>query len=75
MGKSAAFYVAIAVATALFIGYHFAIYRGSKIELATRLKQIPMLKDARDRHFGTVALLAVLVAAVIYVLARKHGQH
>jgi len=72
MGKHAAFYVAIFSATALFIGYHYAHYKGNASELATRLRQIPGLRAGRDRHFGTLALLCVLSAAVIYVLAKHH---
>ncbi len=70
MTRNAAFYVAIFAATALFIGYHYAHYKGNAAELATRRRQIPGLRDGRDRHFGTVALLSVLTAAVIYVIAR-----
>ena len=74
MTKHAAFYVAIFVATALFIGYCYAGYRGSSSELATRLRQVPQLRSARDRYFGILVLLCVLSAAVLYVLAKKrHG--
>lgn len=72
MTKHAAFYVAIFVATALFIGYNFAGYRGNASELATRLRQVPALRNARDRFFGRLVLLCVLSAAVLYVLAKKH---
>lgn len=72
MSKHAAFYVAIFATTALFIGYAYAGYRGSAAELATRLRQIPGLKNARDRFLGRLVLLSVLSAAVIYVLAKKH---
>jgi hypothetical protein len=72
MGKHAAFYVAIFSATALFIGYYYALYKGFAGELAMRLKQIPGLRSGRDRYFGTLALLCVLSAAVIYVLAKHH---
>jgi hypothetical protein len=70
MGKHAAFYVAIFASTAVFIGYHYAHYKGNASELATRLRQVPNLTAARDRHFGTLALLCVLSAAVIYVIAK-----
>ena len=74
MSKHAAFYVAIFVPTALFIGYYYAAYRGNAAELATRLRQVPTLRNGRDRAFGIVVLLCVLSAAVIYVLAKKqHG--
>ncbi len=70
MGKHAAFYVAIFASTALFIGYHYAHYRGNASELATRLRQVPSLRDGRNRHFGTLTLLCVLSAAVIYLIAK-----
>ena len=74
MSKHAAFYVAIFVATALFIGYYYAHYRGNAAELATRLRQVPALRAGRDRAFGIVVLLCVISAAVVYVLAKKrHG--
>ncbi len=72
MTKNAAFYVAIFVATALFIGYNYAVYRGVSLDLAARLRQVETLKSARGRYFGTVVLLCVLAAAVLYVLAKKH---
>jgi amino acid transporter len=72
MSKHAAFYVAIFATTALFIGYAYAGYRGNAAELATRLRQVPILRNARDRYFGRLVLLSVLSAAVIYVLAKKH---
>jgi hypothetical protein len=70
MTRNAAFYVAIFATTALFVGYHYANYKGYAAELATRLKQVPVLRDRRDRHFGTMLLLSVLTAAVIYVIAK-----
>jgi hypothetical protein len=72
MSKHTAFYVAIFATTALFIGYAYAGYRGNAAELATRLRQVPILRNARDRYFGRLVLLCVLSAAVIYVLAKKH---
>jgi hypothetical protein len=72
MSKHAAFYVAIFTATALFIGYYFAHYRGNAADAITRLQQAAALKRARDRAFGIVVLLCVISAAVVYVLARKH---
>jgi hypothetical protein len=70
MTRNAAFYVAIFATSALFIGYHYAHYKGNAAELATRLRQVPVLRDGRDRHFGTMVLLSVLTAAVIYVIAK-----
>ena len=72
MSKHAAFYVAIFATTALFIGYAYAGYRGNAAELATRLRQIPVLRNNRDRFFARLVRLAVLSAAVIYLLAKKH---
>ncbi len=72
MTKHAAFYVAIYVATALFIGYYFAHYRGNAADLAVRLRQVEALKSGRDRAFGIMVLLCVLSAGVLYVLAKKH---
>jgi len=73
MSKQAALYIAVFATIALFIGWHFAVYKGTSAELATRLRQIPILRKGRDRAFGTVALLAVLFAVVLYVLATKHA--
>lgn len=73
MSKQAAVYIAVFATIALFIGWHFAIYKGTSAELATRLRQIPALRRGRDRAFGTVALLSVLFAVVLYVIAIRHG--
>ncbi len=73
MSKQAALYVAVFATVALFIGWHWALYKGNAAELATRLRQIPNLRRGRDRAFGTVALLAVLFAVVLYVIATKHA--
>jgi hypothetical protein len=70
MTRNAAFYVAIFATTALFIGYHYARYKIFAGELVARLKQVPILRDARDHHFGAMVLLSVLTAAVIYVIAK-----
>jgi hypothetical protein len=75
MGKHAAFYVAIFATLAIFIGWHFAFYRGAASELATRLRQVPRLRDQRDRHFGTMTLLAVLFAVILYVIAIRGHHH
>lgn len=72
MSKHAALYVAVFSTLAIFIGWHYARFRGFSSELATRLRQIPGLRDGRDRHFGTLTLLAVLFAVVLYVIATKH---
>ncbi len=72
MTKHAAFYVAIFAATALFIGYYFAHFRGNAKDVVTRLQQAEALKRGRDRAFGIVVLLCVISAAVVYVLATKH---
>jgi hypothetical protein len=73
MSKQAALYVAVFATLALFIGWHFAFYKGVSSELATRKKQVTALKDQRARVFGTVTLLAVIFAVVLYVVARKHA--
>jgi hypothetical protein len=75
MGKQAALYVAVFSTAALFIGWHYAQYRGYASELATRLRQIPGLRNGRDKHFSTLALFAVIFAVVLYVIATKHHHH
>lgn len=70
LGKQAAFYVAIFTATALFIGWYFAYLYLSNADLKTRRNQVKTLKELRLRSLGTVTLLAVVFAAVLYVLAR-----
>lgn len=75
MNKHAALYIAVFATLALFIGWHFAIYRGASAELATRLRQVPTLRDVRDRHFSIVALFAVIFAVVLYVIATHHHHH
>ncbi|HEX2318673.1 MAG TPA: hypothetical protein VHJ18_06785 [Streptosporangiaceae bacterium] len=75
MGKQAALYVAVFSTAAIFIGWHFALYRGYAGELATRLRQIPGLRNGRDRHFSKLALFAVIFAVVLYVIATKHHHH
>ena len=73
MSKQAAFYVAVFATLALFIGWYFAYFKGAASELATRRKQVIALKEQRARFFGTVTLLAVIFAVVLYVIANKHG--
>jgi hypothetical protein len=75
MSKHAALYVAVFATLAIFIGWHFAFYRGTAAELATRLRQVPALRSQRDRHFSIVALFAVIFAVVLYVIATKHHHH
>jgi hypothetical protein len=70
LGKQAAFYVAIFTATALFVGWWFAILLGSSEDLRTRRRQVRILKELRLRSLGTVTLLAVLLVAVLYLVAR-----
>jgi hypothetical protein len=72
MSKQAALYVAVFSTAALFIGWHWAQYRGFASELATRLRQIPVLRSGRDRHFSTLALFAVIFAVVLYIVATRH---
>ena len=72
MSKQAALYVAVFATLALYIGWHFAVYKGASSELATRKKQVIALKGARARVFGTVTFLAVIFAAVLYVIAVRH---
>ena len=72
MSKHAALYVAVFATMAIFIGWHFAHYKGAAAELATRLRQVPNLRHARDRHFSTVTLFAVIFAVVLYVIATRH---
>jgi hypothetical protein len=75
MSKHAALYVAVFSTIAIFIGWHFAFYRGASAELATRLRQVPVLRDARDRHFSILALFAVIFAVVLYIVATRHHHH
>lgn len=75
MSKHAALYVAVFSTIALFIGWHYAQYRGHAAELATRLRQIPVLRGGRDRHFSTLALFAVVFAVVLYIVATGHHHH
>jgi archaellum biogenesis protein FlaJ (TadC family) len=75
MGKQAALYVAVFSTAAIFIGWHYAFYKGSAAELATRLRQIPRLRSDRDKHFSIVTLFAVIFAVVLYVIATKHHHH
>lgn len=75
MSHRTALYVAVFATLAIFIGWHFALYRGISGELATRLRQIPVLRDARDRHFSILALFAVIFAVVLYVVATRHHHH
>ncbi len=70
MRHQTALYIAVFSTLALAIGWHFRNYRGAASELATRLNQIPGLRDTRDRAFATISLLAVLFAAVLYVIAK-----
>ncbi len=73
MHKQTAFYIAIFATLAMVIGWHYAVYRGSSSELATRRRQVPAIREVRDRAFGTVTLLAVLFAVILYVIAtRRH---
>jgi hypothetical protein len=71
LSKQAAFYVAIFATTALFIGWYFAYLLGSSADLKTRRNQVKALKELRIRSLGTVTLLAVVFAAVLYVIARR----
>ena len=71
LSKQAAFYVAIFSATALFIGWYFAYLLGASADLKTRLRQAKALRELRNRSLGTVTLLAVLLAAVLYVVANR----
>jgi hypothetical protein len=73
MSKQAALYVAVFATLALYIGWHFAVFRGTLAELATRKRQVTALKDQRARVVGTVTFLAVIFAVVLYVIARKHA--
>jgi hypothetical protein len=75
MSKHAALYVAVFATIAMFIGWHYAQYRGFSSELATRLRQVPILRDQRDRHFSTLALLAVIFAVLLYIVATRHHHH
>jgi hypothetical protein len=75
MSKHAALYVAVFSTIALFIGWNYAQYRGYATELATRLRQIPVLRGGRDRHFSTLALFAVIFAVVLYIVATRHHHH
>ena len=73
MSKQTALYIAVFATLALYIGWHFAGFKGTSAELATRKKQVTTLKGQRARFFGTVTLLAVVFAVVLYVIAGKHA--
>ncbi len=75
MSHRAALYVAVFATLAIFIGWHFALYRGFSSELATRLRQVPVLREGRDRHFSILALFAVIFAVVLYIVATRHHHH
>jgi len=75
MSKHAALYIAVFSTLAIFIGWHFRTYRGAASEMATRINQVPVLKDVRDRAFAKVALMAVIFAVVLYVIATRHHHH
>ena len=72
MSKNTAFYIALFSTLAVFIGWRFAAFRGTADELATRIRQVDALKDARGRALSRVALLAVLFGVILYVVAKKH---
>jgi hypothetical protein len=72
MHKQVAVYVALFSTLGLAIGWHFRNYRGAAGELSTRVKQIPGLRNARDRAAGVVTFLAVLFAVVLFVIAARH---
>jgi hypothetical protein len=72
MSKNTSFYIALFSTLAVFIGWRFAIFRGTAEELATRVRQVEILKDARGRALARVALIAVLFAVILYVVATKH---
>ncbi len=72
MSKHAALYIAVLSTLAIFIGWHYAFYRGASSELATRLRQVPALREEKGKHFSIVALFAVVFAVVLYVIASKH---
>jgi hypothetical protein len=74
MTKDTAFYVAIFATAAMAVGWIFRGFRGVAGELATRRKQIPHLKDHRDRLAGTFVLVLVLAGAVLWVVANSHGH-
>ena len=71
LNKNVAFYIAVSAATAGFIGWYFAFLLGSSADLRTRRRQVEALKELRFRSLGTVTLLAVLFAAVVYVVASR----
>ncbi len=75
MSKHAALYIAVFSTIALFIGWHYAFYRGASAELATRLRQVPILKEEKSKHFSILALFAVVFAVVLYVVATRHHHH
>ncbi len=57
MSKQAALYIAVFATIALFIGWHWALYKGNAAELATRLRQIPNLRRGLFRcHIRRCAL-------------------
>jgi hypothetical protein len=72
MTKQSAFYVAIFSTASLAVGWYWRSFRGVAAEARTREKQWEALKRLRNRLAGTVTLLAVLTAAVLYLVAQTH---
>lgn len=74
MHKDTAFYVAIFATVALAIGWNARSYKGAAGNVRSAIADLAKHRNSRDRLAGIVALLAILSAAVLYVLAKKHGH-
>jgi amino acid transporter len=72
MSKDTAFYVAIFATAAMALGFFFAHFRGAAHEAVTRARQAEHALRTRNRLAGRVTLIAVLTAAVLYVIATHH---
>jgi hypothetical protein len=74
MSKDTAFYVAIFATAAMALGWFWRSFRGAAKEAVTRARQAAEARDARNTLIGKVALIAVIAAAVLYVIASHHHK-
>jgi len=72
MTKNTAFYVAVFSTAAVAIGWYGRRLKDASSSVASAIKKLPAMRNERDSFAGIVALVAVLFAAVLYVIATKH---
>ncbi len=72
MSKHAAFYVAIFATAALAIGWNSRGFSAARGDVRSLIGRLANTKKERDRYLGTAALLAVITAAVLFVVATGH---